>query len=198
MSNRNSPSGDPYSAIRNPIVDSVGYSLSQSQVNVQLDWVQYFKDFCEAHGKHYVVYNNLLLFHDGWRYSLASHMGPEFPPPIPLVEYLSILTQIKKGENPEITRPVREMNTLLRAYWGRRRMIVRQDQFRLFSIIESLEKLQAGKSVPLSHTTTYRDEEGKYIHRAEKLDLTILKKKLEWLTSDIESATDMLQLYVLK
>jgi hypothetical protein len=47
---------------------------------LKMNWVSYFKRFCEQHGEP-IKHGPVLLFADGWSYNSLNHAGPEFPPP---------------------------------------------------------------------------------------------------------------------
>lgn len=46
----------------------------------RLNWLKYFRVFCETHGGDPFEFRGWLLFRDGWRYSNRSYRGPELPP----------------------------------------------------------------------------------------------------------------------
>lgn len=140
-------------------------------VSLELDWVQYFKDFCEAHGKYPVLHGGLLIFPDGWRYSSDDYMGPEYPPP----------------------NEKRVLSELQRAYYTRRHEIVRAEYLQLEQVIRDINSLQARKSVALSQRITYKGDDDKLVIGNQRIDLTMMRKRLEWLKEDVEACEKRLK-----
>lgn len=148
---------------------------TQPSIDIDIDWVQYFKDFCEVHGKYFVVYeSDWLLFQDGYRYSAQNYEGPEIPPPTDPAQLIQIQV----------------------FYWERRRRIVRLEHRRVVNYKRELEELQSVKSAPLSRRVTFRDDDGKIVNSNTRLDLSILERRIRWLESDIQEC--ILKLYELK
>jgi hypothetical protein len=141
------------------------------EIRIEIDWEQYFKDFCELHGKYPVMFDGVLLFPDGWRYSSTDHMGPEYPPP----------------KNP------RQLNSLLIVYWERRREIVEVEYRNLRGYIEDIENLQRNRSASLAQTVEYVNGDGEMMRDTQKLDLGMLRKRLEWLHKDALECHSMLE-----
>jgi hypothetical protein len=145
--------------------DTIAETLpAQPGVSLELDWVQYFKDFCEAHGKYPVLHGGLLLFPDGWRYSPDDYMGPEYPPP----------------------KDKYSLFILQRAYYTRRLEIVRAECIQLEQVLKDIDSLQARKSVPLSQRVSYKGDDDKLVIGNQRIDLTMMRKRLEWLRDDVD------------
>lgn len=130
---------------------------------IRLDWKAYFEAFCAAHGQWPVVHRGVLLFPDGWTYSQNDHMGPEWPPP----------------DDPN------ELRALQRAYWLRRRAIVRQDHLVLRERLAAIKDIQANKSVPLQQRTAFVGDDGRKAKRTEAINMDGLELKLQWLAEDM-------------
>lgn len=133
------------------------------KIDVELDWEQYFHDFCEAHGKYPVVHNDDLLFPDGWRYSAYNHEGPEHAPPT--------------NKN--------ELDTLLTFYWERRYKIIRNEARDLEHFIEQLKVIQRAKDRPLLQRVTYKNDDGQYVMNAQPVNYKLLNQRLDWLKRDM-------------
>lgn len=147
----------------------------QPSIDVDIDWSQYFRDFCEVHGKYFVVYkNDWLLFQDGYRYSAQNYEGPEIPPPL----------------DPNELRDIQVF------YWERRRRIVRLEHRRIVAYKRELEELQSVRSARLSRRVIYRDDEGKTVNTSAPLDTSILDRRIKWLENDIQEC--ITKLYELK
>lgn len=98
--------------------------------NIKLNWREYYLNFSREHGGNPIQYGNMLLFRDGWRYSLNSYAGPEHSP-------------------PEDEYKLKKLQLL---YWRRRRNIFAAEKTRLDRQINSLELMSGMKSLPLIHT----------------------------------------------
>ena len=146
--------------------ETIGDSVNaQPSIYVEMDWQQYFKDFCEVHGKYYVVYKDeWLLFPDGYRYSAQNYEGPEIPPPTD--PHLLIELQI--------------------FYWERRRRIVLLEHRRVKEYKRELIELQDTRSVQLSRRVSFRDDEGKLVQSSARLDMSIIDRRINWLERDIQ------------
>lgn len=131
---------------------------------VRLDWVQYFRNFCAAHGEWPVLAGGRLLFPDGWRYSATDPRGPEWLPP----------------EDPAGLRSLR------RVYWTRRREIVRADAADLRHRLRRLEDLASVRSLPLVSVGYEADDEGRARRVSRELDVGALAARLAWLEADLE------------
>lgn len=140
---------------------------------IQIDWEQYFKDFCEAHGKYPVVHDELFLFPDGWRYSTSDYMGPEFPPPT----------------DPE------HLCSLQLAYWQRRRQIVRDEFHRVNEILKQVRELTRVKSVPLKQSILSPDDNGQLLASTTEVDTTLIEHRVTWLLNDLKQCDEKVKLY---
>lgn len=105
----------------------------------RLDWREYYIQFEQRHGGDPVLYDNTILFRDGWRYSATDHAGPEYPPP----------------ESKE------ELRHLQLVYWDTRRQELRLVHHQLAVRANGLRSLQTMKDGPLMQVTVGPDDEGK-------------------------------------
>lgn len=140
------------------------------QISIEIDWEQYFKDFCEAHGKYPVVYSGVLLFPDGYRYSISDYQGPEYAPP----------------------SDKKELKTLQLIYWNRRLSIVDKEHKELDTYIRSVEDLQRRKSVPLKQRQVFKNEDDQIVSKSNVIDLTYIRKRLQWLAKDVDECRKMI------
>lgn len=133
-----------------------------------IDWKQYFDDFCEAHGKYPIVHtdpvteNRVLLFPDGYRYSCDNYEGPEYPPPL--------------DKN--------KLRQLKRMYWMRRRIIVSSQYRDLDQLIRHTEALIKSRSVPIKISKMILGDEGKYDKITDVINIEDMKRRLNWLMED--------------
>lgn len=142
-------------------------------IDVELDWEAYFAAFCEAHGKYPVVYGKeqqLLLFPDGWMYSAVSYEGPEYKAP-----------DDKK-----------QLYSLQLTYWQRRYRIIKRELDQIINRLQVLEDIARSRSLPLYQVNEYTNEEGKVISESKRLDLTIMRKRREWLEKDMKNCKTMI------
>ncbi len=139
---------------------------------IELDWEQYFRTFCEAHGRYPVMYGGMLLFPDGWMYSSTDYEGPEYPPP---------------KDNPTA------LKALSLHYWQRRYEIVSGQYNELRRIVTGLEQLQLARSSALQQRISYRDDEGKLVNSATPLDMDSLSIRLSWLKDDTTQCINKLK-----
>lgn len=149
---------------------------SDQSFEIELDWETYFNEFCNKHGKYPVVYGKdkqLLLFPDGWTYSIDSYDGPEFPPP----------------SDPY------QLALIQHYYWNRRQRIVKLDLISITSDWNYLKDIQRSKSQSLYQTIQYTNEEGKIIQENKALDLTQMQKRKEWLENDLKNCKTMVEKY---
>jgi hypothetical protein len=144
--------------------------LPQVLTSTEMDWESYFADFCHEHGGSPMLWSDevrgdWLIFGDGWSYSLASHEGPERPPPDDLAQRCK----------------------LLRFYWRRRRHAVRQEAERIKDDLQGLEALRAKHSRPLKTRTTWWDADARAwrVDKNQEVDLDAMRKRLEWLENDL-------------
>lgn len=144
--------------------------LEPNALEIEIDWPQYFRDFCEKHGQYPVLYNSTLLFPDGYRYSASDYQGPEWAPP----------------DDPT------ELNKLRQKYYSRRLLIVREEHRKMDGWLKDIINLQRNLSCPLSQRVTTKDDEGKLLIQSYKLDMVVLNKRLEWLAQDIKDCENML------
>lgn len=141
--------------------------LAFFQPSIELDWERYFQEFCNAHGKYPVVYGDkeLLLFCDGWMYSSTSYEGPEYPPP----------TDKKL------------LNELQLYYWKRRSKIVKRELDALTNMLSQIRDATLSRSLPLYQRTEYRGDDGKLVVGSDRIDLTVINKRMDWLKNDLEN-----------
>jgi hypothetical protein len=136
-------------------------------VNLRIDWAQYFRDFCSAHGATEkcppLMYGNRLLFPDGWSYGAHSHKGPEWPPPI---------DPEKKWQQ-------------VRTYWRLRRRAVNHELITARLVLADAEAASFGRSAPLTTVSRQKDyESGKVVEVRIPLDLDALRERVKWLETD--------------
>lgn len=130
------------------------------ELQIKLDWLAYFREFCNVHGGDPVHHAGRLLFRDGWTYSATDHAGPEFPPP---------------ESDPQLVKHLKYQ------YWNIRRQAIRQELEQLKSTIGSLEEMQRSKSAPLQQVVISYDDKGKPRRGAQPLDIAPLKIRLDLL-----------------
>lgn len=132
----------------------------------RIDWRQYFRDFCEAHGRFGLELRERLVFPDGWSYNPRDYKGPEWPPP----------------DDP------REKFTLILEYWQRRKAAVKTElaraQLRYSTAAEAIQV----RSVPIPTVSYVRDEEGQVQAVRGHLDLADLQGRVDWLKEDLALA----------
>lgn len=145
--------------------DTIHESVDQS-IYIEIDWQQYYEDFCEAHGKYPILHNSRLLFPDGWTYSIDDYAGPEWPPP----------------DNPV------ELARLRLIYYQRRLDIVQEELRNMTTILHNIEDLQRVKSVQLKQTIATFDEATNNI-KSETVPIStvLVKKRIEWLSKDVDN-----------
>ena len=130
--------------------------MVEPEWRVKLDWVQYFKRFCEEHGGNPINYKGRLLFQDGWTYSATSHAGPEWAPP----------------EDPK------ELVALVTVYWQEQLRALEVERRQLKAYVHGLTQLSQAKSVPLQATAIERGEDGKPLRKAVDVNLSALETRL--------------------
>lgn len=143
----------------------------QNALEIQIDWEQYFRDFCEAHGRYYVMYHGTMLFPDGYRYSASDYKGPEWPA-------------------PEDKDKLRHLKLI---YYNRRLTIVQEEYRKMDAFIKDLTNLQRQLSCPLSQRVISKDEDGKTVVSSQRLDIELLEKRLEWLKQDVVDCENMIR-----
>lgn len=149
--------------------------LSFFRPTIELDWERYFQEFCNVHGKYPVVYGDdeLLLFPDGWMYSSTNHEGPEYPPPT----------------------DKRQLAELQLYYWKRRERIVRREHDDLVHMVAQIRDTKLSRSLPLYQRTEFKGDDGKPVVGSDKLDLTLINKRVEWLKNDLENCQKQVSQY---
>ena len=135
---------------------------------IKLDWKAYFDRFIDEHGEP-VVSDGVLLFQDGWRYSLTDYKGPEYKPP----KERKALTKLK------------------RIYWTKIREQYDAEAKVLKNQVQGYEELALRLSLPLQQTLSIPEpgKTGHTVYRKGKptdLDLTVLHHQLDDLESLIE------------
>ncbi len=157
-----------------PLVNEASSSGQPPKPEVTIDWQEYFKQFCIAHGESPLVFGGRLLFADGWTYSAHDYAGPEWsPPPRPL-----------------------DLCRIQRLYWMRRKAIVQRELEDLAIHIERLEEMQRQRKVPLQQAIKWFDSENRRWKKdIGPLDLTAMKGRLAWLREDVvECDTNLVSL----
>jgi len=140
--------------------------------NVQLDWTAYWEEFKKAHGGDPVEHRGRLLFYDGWTYSASDTAGPEWRPP----------------QEPS------ELEMFQVAYWKTKRNLLSQEHAALIAQIESLEKFQFHKDVPLQAVTSTMDvETGQKVLSSDPIDFEAMRGRLDWLASEIRRSEEELK-----
>jgi hypothetical protein len=128
---------------------------------VRLDWKGYFLNFCKAHGEP-IVYNNVLLFRDGWTYAM-DYKGPEYPPP---------------SDHQELDR-------LVTSYWLSRLRVTKGFLAQAISERDKYVLLSKSHSLPLQQTMVITEGE----HRrtvTSPFDLTPLDERIRWFRQDLQ------------
>lgn len=120
---------------------------------IELDWEDYFRDFCAAHGRP-IELEGRLVFPDGWTYSATDYEGPEEPPPI--------------GPN--------DCRALRLKYWKERYRIIRVELMEAWAEQKYLKQLQAVKSIPLkqAHAIPDDDKPGYFRTQRSRIDFEML------------------------
>ena len=140
--------------------------------SVRLDWEEYFRRFCLAHGgaKHPPLMRaGRLWFEDGWGYSATDHAGPEWPPPT---------------DEDELVR-------VRRVYWKLRRSAVRRELLKSRLLLEELERLVASHDVlPVQAVATWEEDErhphgGRWHRQHREVDVGAMRSRVEWLREDL-------------
>lgn len=126
---------------------------------IQLDFRQYFYNFCLVHGEP-VLARGRLIFADGWSYSATEYKGPEFAPPT---------------DNGELDKVVLE-------YWIERKAYLDRLLLSLLHERDTLQKVQDSFSLPLQQIVK-RDEYNK--DRTTNLDLGTLDTRIAWIRRDL-------------
>jgi hypothetical protein len=137
--------------------------LDLAMPQIQIDWRRYFADFCEQHGEP-IVHKGMLLFADGWRYSMNNFAGPEFPPPA----------------------DARVLEQLRDTYKSERRMLLQRQWTSLDSVVNQLKRLQANRSGFLARIS-HRDEHGNPNgHESIEVALEEMERRLAWLEDELQ------------
>lgn len=142
----------------------------QQVTTPSLDWVAYFRAFCEAHGAP-VLWGGRLLFADGWTYSSTDHAGPEWPPPADP----ALLRQAQKD------------------YWRRRHQVSNAQMHDLAQELFSLEELQRGKSLPILQSQTAVGPSGAVTFDERPVDFEAMRQRLTWLEDDVRECLQHLE-----
>jgi hypothetical protein len=152
---------------------------AEQPFSIKLNWKAYYKAFVEVHGEP-LIYGGRQLFPDGWGYSLSDYAGPEWPPP---------------------TEPL-ELAKLQICYWKRRLAIAMLERRNRQADLDNLVQMQAARPIPLVHTVTLRDDEGRIVvndkGRPERSNYTLdvglqgLQYRLDWLDEDIQRCRERL------
>lgn len=131
--------------------------------NIEIDWEQYFQDFCEKHGKYPIMYKGTYLFPDGWRYSSTDFAGPEWQPPM----------------------DEKELAELKLYYYNRRYNIIEQELAATQITLENITNLQRVKDVPLKQRILVHDEESGLVRsEVRTIDTLMIEKRIKWLVED--------------
>lgn len=131
---------------------------------VRIDWEDYFKCFCEKHGRFPLLWANKLLFPDAWTYSATDHAGPEWPPPEDEVERIK----------------------LKRIYWKLRLNAVRRDLPETKERVRQLTELLAVRDLtPRQRVTTVDEDTGKVNIELTDIDVGAAAMRLRWLEQDL-------------
>lgn len=138
----------------------------------QVDWREYFRRFCQAHGGAAhppFMKSGRLWFFDGWGYSATDWAGPEYPPP---------------ADKDELTR-------VKRIYWKLRRTAVRLELFKATYVMEEIERLVASHDlVPPVRVEWWEDDEslpggGKWNQALKDIDVGEARERVRWLQDDL-------------
>jgi hypothetical protein len=140
------------------------FRTAVERIDVAVDWVELFKDFCQKHGNEPVFWQGRLLFEDGWTHSADSHRGPSWSPP---------------------TEPL-ELRRLKTEYWMERRRLVRAELDRLEEMVEQLSRLSMvrGGNVPIISRSV---ADGRFnIERATFDPATFQAERIGLLQADVD------------
>lgn len=144
--------------------------LKGPEVDFQIDWPEYFKEFCRVHGDP-VQARGRLLFADGWTYSATDYAGPEYPPPA----------------EPD------KLLDLRRTYWEENLRIRRQWHQKAFHVYEGAKLVVKSRSAIVSRVAHREDENGKRIRVADPIDLVELKEIVDSLAEDVKTCEQELE-----
>jgi len=136
------------------------------QLKVKLDWKNYYFKFSEQHGGNPVVYKEVQLFCDGWRYSLTDYAGPEYPPP-----------EDKK-----------ELRKLQLVYWYTRWNRAKNELNFVEQKAVMLRNLQSTKDGQLQHIVTSEDENGKKLRESVDYNPHLFDHVIRFLKNEVEDA----------
>ena len=136
--------------------------------SIQLDWKGYFIEFCKIHGEP-VLYNNHLIFRDGWSYSSTDYEGPEFGPPI----------------------DTKELDALVLQYWTLRKQKLEGMILSLRHEKRMLEQAQSVHSAPLQKVTHIETSKGKR-RGYESIDTRNLDLRIGWIVDDLKECNERL------
>lgn len=139
-------------------------------VDFQIDWPEYFKEFCRLHGDP-VQARGRLLFADGWMYSATDYAGPEYPPPV----------------EPD------KLEDLQRTFWEENLKIRRQMYQKALYVHEGAENVVNSRSAIVSRVAHREDENGKRRRVAEPIDLVELKEIVDSLAADVKTCEQELE-----
>ncbi len=131
---------------------------------VHLDWDEFYKVFCQAHGNWPVQVGGQMLFADGWSCNALSTAGPYNEPPSDLDHLVSL--QVR--------------------YWRRRRDIVTGLRDRCENLLRSLNDLQKQHRLPLMQAQVrWDDEVGRFAKTNGEVDWEAIGLRLLWLAEDV-------------
>lgn len=137
---------------------------------LEVAWDDYFKDFCDRHGKFPLMFQGRLLFEDGWMYSAVDHKGPKWPPP----------------------EDERERHRLMRSYWKMRRNAIKRELPGAEALLSQIEELiEYADDVPIKHRVRFvgANERGESAWQKEERPLSEyaagLRQRIEWLKVDL-------------
>lgn len=135
---------------------------------VQIDWKEYFIEFCKVHGEP-VEYNGVLLFRDGWRYAME-YAGPEHKPP----------------------SDHKLLDKLIVTYWSLRLRSCKERLNKTWVERKRIERLQDEHSLPLKQVTIVGMGQDRR-RVSSNLDTRQLDDRIRWLQADIEECEQMLK-----
>lgn len=151
------------------MIDTSKY-LKGPEIDFQIDWPEYFKEFCRVHGDP-VPARGRLLFADGWTYSATDYAGPEYPPP----------------EEPD------KLLDLQRTYWEESLQIRKQWHAQAVRVYEGATAAVNSRSAMVSRVAYREDETGKRRRVSDPIDLNELKEVVETLAADVKTCEQELE-----
>jgi len=126
------------------------------KIKTRLSWRDYFYQFIEVHGEP-IISDGVLLFRDGWTYSLTSYNGPEWSPPTDR----------------------RKLKRLKEIYWTEMRSRYQRELQEVRYEILGIREWSQVKSLPIRQRVWVSNEDGGGRTVYSNADTTILDHQVE-------------------